>query len=131
MIPNKRVTTTQYLLDKTGIWMSALCAVHCLVLPVLLSMSVFSGLAFMENERIENMVLIISAVVGAASLIPAALRHHRKFTPIFLLLCGFLMIAFGKFLFHEFESVLTSSGAGLVALSHYVNFRLCRKSHSH
>jgi TRAP-type uncharacterized transport system fused permease subunit len=130
MTSHKRVTTTQYLLDKTGIWMSAICAVHCLVLPMFLSVSIFSGLAFMQDERIENAVLVMSAIVGAASLFPASIRHHKKLTPVIVLLCGFVMISLGKFLFTEYETVLTSSGAIIVAVSHYVNFKLCRKWHA-
>lgn len=117
----------QYLLDRTGMWTSALCAVHCMAIPVLISVSAFGSVSFLHNEYMENVVLAISATVGVSSLIPSYIKHHRKSLPIFILLLGFCCIGMSRFLVEFDESILASSGAGLVATAHFSNFRYCKK----
>ena len=124
--------TRQYLLDKTGMWTSALCAVHCIAVPVILSMSAFSSWAFLHNdyvENVENAVLTISAVIAVSSLVPSYLKHHRRVVPISILLSGFLLIGLSRFKVDVNESVLVFSGATLVASAHFFNYRFCKKYH--
>lgn len=120
----------QYLLDKTGMWTSALCAVHCIAVPVLVTMSAFNSWAFLHDEGVENVVLMISALVAVSSLVPTYIKHHRKVVPVFILLSGFLLIGLSRFMVNVNESVLASSGATLIASAHFLNYRLCKKFHS-
>jgi hypothetical protein len=124
------MTSRQYFLDKAGIVTSALCAVHCIAIPIIISMSAFSSWAFLHDERIENVVLILSCIIAVFSLVPSYLKHHRKLTPIVILLFGFLLIGLSRILVEVNESVFSSSGATLVASAHFLNYRLCKKSHS-
>jgi hypothetical protein len=123
------MTSWQYRLDRTGMWTSALCASHCIVVPALISMSAFSSLAFLHNEHMENVVLTISATIAVSSLIPSYIKHHRKLLPIVILLLGFCLIGMSSLLVEVDESVMTSSGAVLVATAHFSNFRYCKKFH--
>ena len=122
----KRTSVSQYL-DKTGMWTSAICAVHCLMLPALLSFSAFSGLAFLEDPVFENTILIFSALIATSSLFPSFFKHHRNVTAIGVLLIGFLLIGLSRFIVKVNESTLTSSGAAIVASAHFINFRLCKR----
>jgi hypothetical protein len=124
-----RMISWQYFLDRTGMWTSALCAVHCIVVPALISMSAFSSLAFLHNEYMENVVLAISATIAASSLIPSYIKHHRKGLPIVILLFGFCLMGMSRLLVELDESVMTSLGAALVAVAHLLNFRYCKKFH--
>ena len=124
------MTSRQYLLDKTGMWTSALCAVHCIALPVLISMSAFSSWAFLHDERVENVVLALSAAIAVTSLGPSYVRHHRKILPIVILLSGFFLIGVSRFWIDVSESIFASSGAALVAAAHVLNHRYCKKFHS-
>lgn len=120
----------QYLLDKTGMWASALCAIHCIAIPALVSISAFGSWAFLHNENLENFALAASAVLAISSLVPSYARHHQKIAPILILLSGFLLIGLSRFMVDINESAFASSGAVLVALAHYFNYRLCKKFHS-
>jgi hypothetical protein len=113
-------------LDIAGIWTSLLCAVHCLFLP-LVSVSAFSGLVFLADSKIENAVILISAALGATSLLPSYFRHHRNIKAIGFLLSGFFLIVLSRFLGGVHEVVLTTVGATLVSAAHVINFRLCKK----
>ncbi len=117
-------------LDTTGFWASAICALHCVAVPILLSFTTFSSLAFLEHETIEYAILGASAALGVVSLLPSYVRHHRKFNALLILLAGFMLILFGRFVdITLYEVLLTSLGALLVAFAHAVNFRMCKVNH--
>ena len=127
----KRSFFIQPSLDTTGFWASAICAVHCIAVPVLLSFSTFGFLAFLENDYIEYTIICISLIVGVTSLLPSYFRHHRKFNALYFLLAGFSLIFFGRFTTNSlYEIIFTSVGAVCIAFAHLVNFRMCRKYHN-
>lgn len=118
-------------LDTTGFWASLICAVHCVVVPMLLSFSVFGALPFLESKAIEYGILGISCIVGCSSLLPSYFRHHRKLNALLFLLTGFGMIVLGQFIDRGFyEVILTSLGAFSIALAHFINYKLCKKYHT-
>jgi hypothetical protein len=115
-------------LDTTGFWASAICAVHCVAVPVLLSFTAFSSLAFLEDASVEYTILSLSIIIGVASLLPSYFRHHRKLNALLILFIGFMLIGLSRFTEVDlFESMLTSGGAATVASAHVVNFKLCKK----
>jgi hypothetical protein len=117
-------------LDTTGFWASAICAVHCIAVPVLLSFTAFSSLAFLEDASIEYAILSVSVLIGVTSLLPSYFNHHQKLTALLILLIGFVLIGISRFTRVELlESLLTSGGALTVATAHVVNFKLCKKYH--
>jgi hypothetical protein len=113
--------------DIAGMAVSVLCIMHCIAVPVLLSFTVFSSLAFLRDPSTEYAILIASALLGTGSLLPSYFRHHRKLAAIYILLAGFLLIGLGRFNVTDvYEVVLTSAGAVAVASAHFCNWRLCR-----
>jgi hypothetical protein len=121
---------TQLSLDVTGFWVSVLCALHCVAVPILLSFAAFGSWAVLEEPSIEYTVLGISTVLGVGSLLTSYFRHHRKLTAIGILIAGFTFIAISRQTDKEIlEGMLTATGASLVAWSHVVNFRLCKNYH--
>lgn len=126
----KRMVVATQLLDRAGMWASALCAIHCIALPMLVAISAFSGLAFLDDPRVENVIITVSILLGTSSLLPSYFKHHRKIFPILILLFGFFFIGLSRFMMHVCEQVLVSAGAALVASAHFLNYRLCRKWHN-
>jgi hypothetical protein len=126
---DKKISSLSYLLDKAGMWTSAICAIHCIALPMLITASAFSGLVFLNDPRIENSILAGSVLIGTGSLFPSYF-HHRKIFPLLVLLFGFLLIGLSRFMVNDNESVLVASGAASVASAHFLNFRFCRTWYS-
>jgi hypothetical protein len=124
-----RITSRQDLLDKTGMWTSALCAIHCMAVPALVSMSAFSHWTFLHDERLEGVALVVGAILAISSLLPAYSKHHKNLLPIVVLLAGLILLALSRFLVNVSESIMTSSGATLVASAHFLNYRFCKKCH--
>ncbi|GEM_PF-1167819 len=118
-------------LDATGFWASAICALHCVAVPILLSFAAFSGLAFLETPAFEYAILSISIIIGVSSLLPSYFRHHRKFSALCLFVTGFLMIVLSRMTELEFWEIgLTTAGVTLVATAHILNYKLCRHGNS-
>lgn len=112
-------------LDVAGITMSALCAAHCLLLPVLGSL-LPSLTQLLEFEWVHLgllTVLIPSALVSFIS----RKRLHRNPKPlvlgcggIFFLVAGVSAEGVGSGLL---ETALTLSGSCLLIFAHYLNFK--------
>jgi phosphate starvation-inducible membrane PsiE len=122
---------SQLSLDAVGFWASAGCALHCLAVPILLSVSAFSSLAFLNQPHVEEGIIALSICFGLGSMVPSYFRNHRRFSAINLLVIGFSLIGFSRIVASEYwEITLTSAGAIVVAIAHVRNHRLCKHAAS-
>jgi len=122
---------SQRSLDTIGFWASAGCSIHCLALPILLSLSAFSHFAFLNRPYVETSMITLSVFIGLGSMVPSYFRYHRKFSALYLLTVGFSLIAMSRIVDNEvWEIILTSVGAALVAVAHISNHRLCKQAGS-
>jgi hypothetical protein len=113
--------------DFLGFLASMLCAVHCAALPLILTVSAFSGLSFLGNHMIEFVFLGISLIIATWSLIPSYKKHHHNIKPLIIVGVGFVFLISSRFLPHGFtEHFITAIGGFVVAISHIVNWRLVK-----
>ncbi|MEO0330658.1 MAG: MerC domain-containing protein [Bacteroidota bacterium] len=112
--------------DFMGFSASLLCALHCAALPFLLTLAPLAGLQFLRNPWVEYVLILISFGIACYALIPGYRRYHRKPLALILVLLGFLLIGAARFL--EPESVLTSSGAVLIAVAHLINWKQVKQA---
>jgi hypothetical protein len=114
--------------DAIGFSASTLCAFHCAATPLLLTALPLAGLRFLAHPTIEAAMIGLSLFIGAASLLHGYGKHHGKFTALPILITGFAMILAGHFVLPEpYGELAIPSGAGMVAVAHLVNWRLCRQ----
>lgn len=113
-------------LDKAGIWITTLCAIHCLLLPLILPLLAMTGLAFIGEDTLENSILGLSVVIGLWSLVGGA-RKHGQWHLLSLLLLGALIYSQRDVLGPWGEPVIILFGAGLIIYAHVSNLRLSRK----
>ena len=122
---------TQEYSDKTAISLSALCLVHCLLVPsFLVFLSGYVSLSY-NNELIHYVILFIAIPVSIYALI-TGVRNHKSYRFLYLGLTGIisliLAVTLGAQMWGEVgEKVLTTVGALLVTISHFKNYRLCRE----
>ncbi|EKE84562.1 MerC domain-containing protein [Idiomarina xiamenensis] len=113
-------------LDKAGIWITTLCAIHCLLLPAILPALSVLGLAVTGDHTLEDVVLVLSMVIGLLALGIGA-RQHGYWQPIVLLLIGGV-ISSQKHAFQQTaEVVIISTGALFIIAAHLINLRLMRR----
>lgn len=107
--------------DAIGFSVSALCAVHCFVVPLLLAFTAAGWMAVLENERIENVVLAFSAALGFISLVPSYKKHKQAKALLFFVI-GIISIGLGRWPVNEVWEILTTTiGAAFVASAHFIN----------
>ena len=113
---------------------SLICAIHCAVVPIILSFSSLASLHFLHHPLIEWSFILIGVVFVFVSLWPSYKKVHHNTRPLFFVALGFGLIALGRLDLNEIWEVLnTVSGAILVSTAHYVNWKLLRsvKGHEH
>ena len=77
-------------LDSIGFSASLLCAIHCSAVPLLLTISTWSGLQILNDPSIELTVLCISAVLALLSIFPSYYRYHKNRSALVVVFLGFL-----------------------------------------
>ncbi len=114
------------MLDKIGISAASLCALHCILLPILLPALPLLGLSFLADDRWEHAFLIVSAIIGCVALFSGFKQYHRKLYPLYLLILG-IAIYWQK---HDFsvdvQPYIILLGASLIAIAHFINIKLCK-----
>lgn len=109
-------------LDGLGVMLSGLCAVHCLLGLVLVTVLGLGGGILLRPE-IHQIGLALAVVIGVLTLGLSALRHGRT-GPLLVGACGIALMAAAVITGHgPAEAALTIGGVALVALAHIWNLR--------
>lgn len=140
-------------LDRLGMGLAFICAVHCLLTPVLVVSIPLIATSFWSDADFHLWMLFIVAPLTGFSMFLGCRKHRDKFI-IFLATTGLVFLGSGivfgflhghhghghhsilpVFLFpHGWESLLTTLGGCFLVLSHIRNYKLCRRSscrHNH
>ncbi|NCD71066.1 MerC domain-containing protein [Mucilaginibacter agri] len=111
-------------MDKLGMGVSIACAIHCALLPVIITTLPLLGIGFLANSYFETSIIITSLIIGYASLTKSFCKHNRT-TPLVIITIGFGIIFIGKFLAdHSQEWLFLALGGLIIASAHYYNSRL-------
>ncbi len=115
-------------LDATGATTSLLCAVHCALMPFVVTLLPLIGLGFLASERIEWLLLGLSGLIGISSLC-FGFREHRSRRALVVLSLGLTLLASGRVAeqreMGRFGVALVVCGGLTVATAHFINRRLC------
>jgi len=112
--------------DNAGAFLSLACAVHCVAMPLVMTMLPLVGLVFLAGEPTEY-VAFGGAVLLAAGSVVSGFRHHRKWSafPTLVLAVGIIVTGFMA-AEGSFEVILHVTGGVLLATTHLLNRHLCR-----
>ncbi len=117
---------SQEFVDNTGACLSFACAIHCIAMPLLVTILPLIGLGFLANERAE-LVLITVAIGLAIGSLAWGVRHHRSWRAFLILIVALTFVATARTAVEgTFEVVFYSIGAILLASAHLVNRHLCK-----
>jgi len=123
--------TTQAIFDKGAIALSLACAVHCLALPVLAVMTPAVMGYFITDESFHRWLAFVVIPISLFALTMGC-RRHKSMTVFAFGISGIVVLVFAAAFGHDVlgeagEKVATLIGAGLIAVAHYRNYRLCQK----
>jgi phosphoglycerol transferase MdoB-like AlkP superfamily enzyme len=124
------LATVRSMFDKVGITVTSLCAIHCIMLPVILPVLPLLGLSAVHNHAFERMVLLVTMVLGFITLFIGFHRYHRKLYPFYSLFLGGFIYWQKDVWGPELEHIVLVVGATLVVLAHIMNMRLCNNCNS-
>lgn len=114
--------------DLVGIFVSALCLAHCLLLPFLLT--ALPALAAAHTPEFFHMgIACIAVPAGVFAFLPGFMHHRRLWIPMLGLL-GLTLIVTASVYHEEFsvniDRVITTLGGIMLVTAHLQNRKLSR-----
>lgn len=117
--------------DVLGISASVACAIHCAVLPLVLTSLPIFGVEIIDNAGFEIIMIFIAAAVGFYSLYHGYRKHHHQFAPLVVFFLGVLFLC-AKQIWHEQQLWLLVPAVFFIVTAHYINYINCKKAnHCH
>ena len=116
--------------DRLGIIASALCFVHCILTPVVLSLSAVWAHYLPSEERFHRALAVLVAAIGCFAIINGY-RKHRRLRVLLLMSTGLSFIFAGAYLgdrlpSHIAEIAVTMTGSSLMITAHLINHTFCK-----
>ncbi|MBS1705796.1 MAG: MerC domain-containing protein [Armatimonadetes bacterium] len=120
----------KWTLDHWAAFAGAACAVHCVVLGLLLGLLPAIGTTLFADHGVDLFFIGIAVVFGPWAIIRGYQVHH-EWTPSLLVAIGLLMVIFANFAMeHRHEhlislpALISAAGGILLATGHIVNHRM-------
>ena len=114
------------MIDQVGVWLTSLCALHCIALPVILPLIPMLAGSFFAEEWFERTVLLLSIAVGFVALLIGFYKYHRQLYPLYSLAMGGFIYWQKDMFGHHLEPLVVTIGAVLIIAAHIINMRLCK-----
>ena len=117
--------------DALGIAASIACAIHCALLPLVMTSLPILGINIINNYWFEFFMILLALFIGIYSLMHGFKKHHHRKLPIFIFTAG-ISLLFLKQIFHAQQLWFLVPAMLLIITAHYLNYRDCRKAaHCH
>jgi hypothetical protein len=117
--------------DAIGITTSVACAIHCAVLPMILSTLPIFGINIVDNIAFEYFMIFLAFSIGCYSLWHGYRKHHHSYLPLVIFALGIILL-FAKQVWHTYQLWLLPLAVLLIIAAHLLNYRSCRvHNHAH
>ena len=113
--------------DGVGVAASLLCAIHCAVLPLILTSLPILGIDLIHDPYFEWGMIFLAIGIGVYSLYHGFIKHHRRLLPFILFATGALLLI-TKQLLHDQQTLFLFLAVPFIIAAHWMNYRLCHKS---
>ncbi|MEO0346195.1 MAG: MerC domain-containing protein [Pseudomonadota bacterium] len=118
--------------DGLGMLLSAICMLHCLLLPVLIAFGVGGAVTGLDSEWTHIVLLTVVVPISAIAFVGGWLRHRRT-AVLALGALGVALLALAAFVLHSHvgktaDAIVTTAGGAVLAFAHWRN-RDCSCAH--
>ena len=113
--------------DALGIAASVACAIHCAILPLVLSSLPLFGVNIINNTSFEFLMIGVAFLIGVYSLWHGYKKHHHKFYPVLLFASG-ISLLFLKQFFHQHFLMFLIPAVVLIVAAHWLNYVETKKT---
>ena len=125
-------------LDAIAVVLSGVCMLHCLVLPLMLTVFPILNVTLLSETLFHLLMLVVILPVSVIALTIGCLFHKDAMTLVLGTL-GLSILTTTAFFGHQLfgltgERVVTSFGGLILAWAHVQNYRRCRRdncNHDH
>lgn len=112
-----------FTVEKVGVFLSIICAIHCLTLPIFLFFAPYLASSFAFSANLE-WILVGSSFLLATIILVLDFRKHRQPLPLYFLGLGFLIKLLDIFLINQSYAWIFGIFLGLViSLAYWVNYK--------
>ncbi len=117
----------QKILDNFGLTISAVCAIHCILLPVLIILSPYIELAFFTSHEFHETLMYFILPTSLIAFTLGCKKHNDDIVKLGGICAIFVLLI--AILLHEFSEtlsvVLTLFASSLLIFTHLRNRTLC------
>lgn len=114
-------------LDNIGMTASVLCAIHCAIVPLLITVLPLLGLGFLSNPLFEWGMITFALAIGIYAIGITYIRKRHSPLPFILLIIGFMIIIGGHLFITDWhEAIIVPMGGLLIATAHFFNYKYAR-----
>ena len=113
--------------DALGIAASVACAIHCALLPLVMSSLPILGINIINNIWFEMVMILIALGIGIYSLMHGFKKHHHRKLPVYVFAAGMVLLILKQIL-HTKQLWFLVPAVVLIVSAHYLNYRDCRKA---
>ncbi len=111
--------------DALGIAASIACAIHCAVLPLIMSSLPILGINIINNFWFEIFMIVLAMGIGLHSLTHGFKKHHHRILPIIVFVIGISLLLVKQVL-HQYQIWFLVPAVVLIVSAHFINYRQCR-----
>ena len=116
-------------LDRLGISLSLLCAIHCLLTPVIILSLPIVARYYIDHPWFHWLMAILIIPVGVGAFF-SGYRHHGRISVLVYGILGLIIIGIVPVFFHQdlnwwSEPLVMILGSGLLISAHWINRRSC------
>jgi tetrahydromethanopterin S-methyltransferase subunit C len=117
--------------DGIGVATSLACAVHCAVLPLILTSLPLFGINIIHNNFFEAGMIALAFAIGSVALYHGYKRHHHRILPLLIFATGFIFLVLKEIVI-TYEILLLIPAVVFILSAHFLNYHFCRKAnHCH
>jgi len=125
-------------LDAIAVVLSGVCMLHCLALPLLLTISPILNVTLL-SETVFHVLLLAFILPTSVIALTIGCRSHKDKITLVLGALGLSILTITAFFGHQLvgltgERILSSFGGLILASAHIQNYRCCRRdncNHDH
>ena len=130
LMKHRSFSTAMPHLDRLGVFLSATCLLHCLALPVLLTIAPITQTGLLDEQTFHLVLLWFILPVSLIAL-GIGCRQHKDLLILLLGGIGLSLLLFAGLVGHAVlspaaERVITIAAGLILAAAHLRNFKICR-----
>ncbi|HVZ97294.1 MAG TPA: MerC domain-containing protein [Chitinophagaceae bacterium] len=117
--------------DLMGMVTSIACAIHCAILPLVLTSLPLFGINIIHNPVFEWSMIGLAFAIGCYALAHGYKKHHRSPLPLLIFTGGFFFLIL-KQIFHSHEMIFLIPAVVLILYAHFLNLKYtaqCKLQH--